>query len=61
MNIKESLVFEKAVSDEEWADKLMQQISDKEALLYLSNIIDECQVIIDKTCDKHIKPYSDFD
>ncbi|MBS0850149.1 hypothetical protein [Citrobacter sp. JGM124] len=61
MNIKESLVFDKAVSDQKWADKLMQQISDKEALLYLSSMIDECQVIIDKTTDKHVKAYSDFD
>ena len=61
MNIKEYFVFEKAVSDQKWADKLMQQISDKDALLYLSSIIDECQVIIDKTCDKNVKPYSDFD
>lgn len=61
MNIKESLVFEKAVSDQKWAHKLMQQISDREALFYLSSIINECQVNIDKTCDKHIRPYSDFD
>ena len=61
MSIKENLIFDKALADQQWAEEQMKKISDAETLKYLSEIIEQSQIVIDSHSGKKTQKYNEFD
>ena len=61
MSIKENLIFDKALADQQWAEEQMKTISDAETLKYLSEVIEQSQIVIDNHSGKKTQTYNEFD